>query len=49
MLFEILMMRFDILQNYRKAILNIFDSFIKNPKELVLLIPSKLATLALGI
>ena len=47
MFFEILMMRFDILQNYRKAILNIFNSFIKNPKELVLLIPSFIESMIL--
>ena len=29
MLFEILMMRFDILQNYRKSILNIFEQTTK--------------------
>ena len=35
MLFEILMMRFDILQNNRNAILSIFKSFKHKPKELI--------------
>ena len=47
MFFEIIMMRFDILQNYRKAILNIFDSFKKNPQDLVFLIPSFIESMIL--
>ena len=40
MFFEILMMRFDILEKYRKSILTIFDSFKKKPQELIFLLPS---------
>lgn len=39
MIFEILMMRFDILQNNRKAILSIFKSFKNKPQELIFLLP----------
>ena len=42
MLFEILMMRFDILQNNRKAILSVFKSFKQNPQELIFLLPQLL-------
>ena len=42
MIFEILMMRFDLLQDNRKAILSIFKSFRSNPKELVFMIPKLL-------
>ena len=35
MIFEIFMMRFDILQKYRKAILNIFNSLKKKTKNLI--------------
>ena len=35
MLFEIIMMRFDILQIHRKAVLSIFNSLKKNPKDLI--------------
>ena len=45
MLFEIIMMRFDILQYYRIAILNVFESFKKNPKELIFLLPSFLESM----
>lgn len=38
--FEVLMLRFDILEKYRKSILNIFDSFKIKPQELVFLLPS---------
>ena len=40
MFFEVLMMRFDSLQKYRRAILSIFDSFKKKPQELIFLLPS---------
>ena len=40
MIFEIIMMRFDILQNYRKSIIKIFESFKEKPQELVFLLPS---------
>ena len=39
MIFEILMMRFDLLQDNRKAILSIFKSFRRNPKESVFMLP----------
>jgi len=39
MIFGILMMRFDVLQNNRKGILSIFKSFRNNPKELVFMLP----------
>ena len=42
MLFEILMMRFDILQNNRKAILSVFQSFKQKPQELIFLLPQLL-------
>ena len=40
MIFEITMMRFDILQIHRKAIIKIFHFFKKRPQELVFLLPS---------
>ncbi len=42
MIFEIIMMRFDILQNYRKAILSLFNSFKQKPKQLIFLLPELL-------
>ena len=40
MIFEVMMMRFDILQNYRKSIIGVFDALKRKPQELLLLIPS---------
>ena len=40
MIFEIIMMRFDILQIYRKPIIKIFGFFKKKPQVLVFLLPS---------
>ena len=40
MIFEVMMMRFDILQNYRKSIIRVFDALKRKPQELLLLIPS---------
>ena len=40
MIFEIIMMRFDILQIHRKSIIKIFEFFKKKPQELVFLLPS---------
>ena len=40
MIFEIIMMRFDILQIHRKPIIKIFEFFKKKPQELVFLLPS---------
>ena len=47
MLFEIIMMRFDILQNYRKGMLSIFHSFKKNPEQLIFLLPDILDSINL--
>ena len=40
MIFEVIMMRFDILQIYRKSIIKIFEFFKKRPQELAFLLPS---------
>ena len=40
MIFEVIMMRFDILQIYRKPIIKIFEFFKKKPQELGFLLPS---------
>ena len=40
MIFEIIMMRFDILQIHRKPIIKIFEFFKKRPQELAFLLPS---------
>ena len=40
MIFEIIMMRFDILQTHRKPIIKIFEFFKKKPQELAFLLPS---------
>ncbi len=40
MIFEVIMMRFDILQIYRKSIINIFRFFKKRPQEFAFLLPS---------
>ena len=40
MIFEVMMMRFDILQNYRTSIIRIFNFFKRKPQELLLLLPS---------
>mgnify|MGYP006116329749 CR=1 FL=1 len=42
MIFEILMMRFDLLQIYRKQILSIYKSFQNKPKNLLFLLPALL-------
>lgn len=47
MIFELIMMRFDILQNYRKSILNIFDFFIKKPQQFIFLLPSFIESMIL--
>ena len=49
MLFEILMLRFDILQNNREPILSIFKSFKHKPKELIFLLPQLLDSIVLII
>ena len=40
MIFEILMMRFDLLNYHRKSIVEIFNIFIKKPQEFIFLLPS---------
>ena len=40
MIFEIMMMRFDILQENRRSVTRIFEFFKSKPQELVLLLPS---------
>ena len=47
MVFEILMMRFDILQSHRKAVISIFNSFNKKPKNLIFFLPSVLDSIVL--
>ena len=47
MIFEVLMTRFDILQLYRKAVLSIFNSFKKNPKHLLFLLPNLIESVIL--
>ena len=45
MIFEILMMRFDILQSYRKGVKSIYYSYKSNPKELFFLLPALLESI----
>ena len=45
MIFEVVMMRFDILQNHREGIISIFNSFKKKPNELILLLPDLLTSI----
>ena len=40
MIFEVIMMRFDILQIHRKPIIKIFEFFKKRPQELLFILPS---------
>ena len=47
MIFEILMIRFDILQNHRKGVISIFESFKTKPKELFFLLPNILDSIFL--
>tara|TARA_Y100001970_G_C14251443_1_gene872177 strand:+ start:4842 stop:5393 length:552 start_codon:yes stop_codon:yes gene_type:complete len=49
MIFEILMMRFDLLQNHRNGIISIFRSFRKQPKELIYLLPDILGSVEIMI
>ena len=46
-IFELIMMRFDILQNYRKPILSIYNSFSSKPSELAYLLPNLLESIIL--
>tara|TARA_Y100001970_G_scaffold284029_1_gene400543 strand:+ start:3484 stop:4029 length:546 start_codon:yes stop_codon:yes gene_type:complete len=45
MLFEVLMARFDILQLYRAAFINIYNGFKKSPYQLINLLPSFLESM----
>ena len=47
MIFEIIMMRFDILQKNRKALQSIFNSFKSKPQELIFLLPYLLDSMIL--
>jgi len=47
MIFEVMMMRFDILQNNRKALQSIFNSFKNKPQELIFLLPHLLNSMIL--
>ncbi len=47
MLFEILMARFDILNNYRKSILNLIKHFQSNPKDFIVFMPSLIESIIL--
>ncbi len=47
MLFEVVMTRFDILQKYRKSILNIYKSYKNKPHKSLLLIPSFLESMVI--
>ena len=45
MIFELIMLRFDILQNYRKQILNIYNSIKSKPQTIVMMLPSFLESM----
>ena len=47
MIFELIMIRFDILQNYRNSIINIFNAFKEKPKQLLFLLPSFIESMIL--
>ena len=49
MMFEILMMRFDILQRYRKGVLSIFNSFRSRPQDLLFLLPNIIDSIILMV
>ena len=49
MIFEIIMMRFDILQKYRKAIKSIFVSLKNKPNQLICFLPEILDSIILMI
>ena len=40
MIFEVIMIRFDLLQAHKRGVVSIFDSFKSNPKELLFLLPN---------
>ena len=47
MLFEIIMLRFDVLQKYRNSFLTLFDSYKLKPQKSIILIPSFLESMFL--
>ena len=47
MIFETIMLRFDILQTHRKGVESLFDSLKKTPHELALLLPNLLDSMIL--
>ena len=47
MLFEIIMLRFDVLQKYRKSFLNLFESFKLKPQKSLILLPSFIESMCL--
>tara|TARA_B100001540_G_scaffold308981_1_gene324443 strand:- start:2169 stop:2720 length:552 start_codon:yes stop_codon:yes gene_type:complete len=49
MIFEVLMMRFDILQKHRKGIISIFNSFKKKPNQVIFLLPDILSSVEIMI
>jgi|TARA_B110000438_G_C15769364_1_gene631142 hypothetical protein len=49
MIFEILMIRFDIFQKYRKGLISIFMSFKKKPQDIFFLLPNILESIVMMI
>ena len=49
MIFEVIMMRFDVLQENRKGIKSIFDSFKSRPKLLFFLLPALLDSILIMV
>ena len=47
MLFEVIMIRFDVLQKYRNSFLSLFESFKSKPQKSIILIPSFLESMFL--
>ena len=47
MLFEVIMLRFDVLQQYRKSFIMLFDSFKNKPQKTLIFIPSFLESMIL--
>ena len=47
MIFELLMMRFDLLNNHRKSLIKIFDMFKKKPQQFIFLLPSFIESMIL--
>ena len=47
MIVEVMMLRFDILQKYRKSIVNVFDFIKAKPQEIVFLLPTFIESISL--